>query len=331
MAAASANTISDVCSHLSSHGIILTHPFAGFAAVAAGTVHSHLKYWPQSSSTPVDATHYLNQDAEILAGLRNIYPIATRWYDSLAGLQLLYFNLARGVLDADPLKVRAGVLQLLRSAKDDADNDTPNRGAGAANGAARQSGAGASTTTNGQARKPKGQSSTRKSTRKQEDAAVPSSERSRTLSQTISDFVHSPLGSAGGGAADDSPVAAGTSPALDPSAAAAYSLFQPSYALPDPTPTSTHDPTSATLAPYVPLDFSFDVGASSLGGLAMLNEWGGGFYHGGPNWAMAGFSGMTGGAGFPMDSAFFDAVGASPAGGQAGASGTADTTAWTGF
>lgn len=72
VAAKSANVISDVCSHIVSHGIILTHPFAGFAAVAAGTVHSHLKYWPQSSSTPIDATHYLNQDAEVLAALRNI-------------------------------------------------------------------------------------------------------------------------------------------------------------------------------------------------------------------------------------------------------------------
>lgn len=71
-AATSATVISDVCSHIVSHGISLTHPFAGFAAVAAGTVHSHLKYWPQSSSTPIDATHYLNQDAEVLAALRNI-------------------------------------------------------------------------------------------------------------------------------------------------------------------------------------------------------------------------------------------------------------------
>ncbi|KPV75948.1 uncharacterized protein RHOBADRAFT_52956 [Rhodotorula graminis WP1] len=130
MAAKSANTISDVCSHLASHGIVLTHPFAGFAAVAAGTVHSHIRYWPQSSSVHIDAAHYLAQDAEILNGLRQIYPIAARWYESLAGLQLLYFNLARGVLDSDPFKVRARVLQLLRSAKDDADIGSPVRGGG---------------------------------------------------------------------------------------------------------------------------------------------------------------------------------------------------------
>ncbi|KAJ8295525.1 putative transcriptional regulatory protein PB1A11.04c [Rhodotorula toruloides] len=324
MAATSANTISDVCSHLSSHGIILTHPFAGFAAVAAGTVHSHLKYWPQSSSAPVDATHYLNQDAEILAGLRNIYPIATRWYDSLAGLQLLYFNLARGVLDADPLKVRAGVLQLLRSAKDDADNDSPNRGAAAANsangnGAAQLSAANG----NGQASKPKGQS--RKS-RKQEDAAAPSSERSRSFSQTINDLVNSPLGSAG---AEGDPVA--TSAALDPSAAAAYSLFHPPFPMPHP-PTSTHDLSFATLAPeLVPGDFSFDLAASSLGGLGLstLDEWGAGYYYGGSNWGLAGFGGLSG-AGFPAGPALFGGVGAGAAGGQPGAGGT-DGMAWTGL
>lgn len=37
----------------------------------------------------------------------------------MSGLQLLYYNLARGILDADPVKVRAGVIQLLRSAKED--------------------------------------------------------------------------------------------------------------------------------------------------------------------------------------------------------------------
>lgn len=82
MAAKSGNVISDVCSHIFSHGIVLTHPFAGFAAVAAGTVHSHLKYWPQSSSTPIDATHYLNQDAEVLAALRNICTCALRHLSS---------------------------------------------------------------------------------------------------------------------------------------------------------------------------------------------------------------------------------------------------------
>lgn len=37
----------------------------------------------------------------------------------MSGLQLLYYNLARGILDADPVRVRAGVIQLLRSAKED--------------------------------------------------------------------------------------------------------------------------------------------------------------------------------------------------------------------
>ncbi|GAA6060533.1 hypothetical protein JCM10212_006897 [Sporobolomyces blumeae] len=119
VAAHSGNIISDVCSHLASHGIVLAHPFAGFAALAAGTVHCHLKYWPQDTHASERATHYFNQDAAILNSLRNVYPIAARWCESLAGLQLLYFNLSRGVLDADPLKVRAGVIQLLRSAKDD--------------------------------------------------------------------------------------------------------------------------------------------------------------------------------------------------------------------
>ena len=38
----SAGIISDVCTNLASHGIVLAHPFAGFAALAAGTVHCHL-------------------------------------------------------------------------------------------------------------------------------------------------------------------------------------------------------------------------------------------------------------------------------------------------
>ncbi|CEQ39914.1 SPOSA6832_01478, partial [Sporobolomyces salmonicolor] len=42
VAAHSGNIISDVCTHLASHGIVLAHPFAGFAALAAGTVHCHL-------------------------------------------------------------------------------------------------------------------------------------------------------------------------------------------------------------------------------------------------------------------------------------------------
>jgi hypothetical protein len=72
IAAESANTVSDVCTLLSSHGIILTHPFAGFAAVAAGTVHCHLRFWPQSGTLHSNASHYFNQDIEILNGLRKI-------------------------------------------------------------------------------------------------------------------------------------------------------------------------------------------------------------------------------------------------------------------
>ncbi|GAA5941030.1 Zn(II)2Cys6 transcription factor [Sporobolomyces koalae] len=115
----SAGIISDVCTHLASHGIVLAHPFAGYAALAAGTVHCHLKYWPQECHSAEKATAYFQQDCAFLNSLRNVYPIAARWCDAIAGLQLLYYNLSRGILDADPVKVRAGVIQLLRSAKED--------------------------------------------------------------------------------------------------------------------------------------------------------------------------------------------------------------------
>ncbi|GAA6006416.1 hypothetical protein JCM11491_004948 [Sporobolomyces phaffii] len=115
----SAKIISDVCTHLASHGIVLAHPFAGYAAVAAGTVHCHLKYWPQEAHSAEMATKYFQQDCAFLNSLRTVYPIAARWCEAMSGLQLLYYNLARGILDADPVKVRAGVIQLLRSAKED--------------------------------------------------------------------------------------------------------------------------------------------------------------------------------------------------------------------
>lgn len=38
----SAGIISDLCTALSQHGSQITHPFAGFAALAAGTLHAHL-------------------------------------------------------------------------------------------------------------------------------------------------------------------------------------------------------------------------------------------------------------------------------------------------
>ncbi|GAA5862240.1 hypothetical protein JCM8547_007780 [Rhodosporidiobolus lusitaniae] len=125
IAVASADTVSDVCTLLGEHGIVLTHPLFGFGAVAAGTVHCHTRFWPQSSSVSTDAAHYFNQDIEILNKLRSIYPIAERWYENLAGLAVLYFGVSQGVLEADPVKVRAGLLQLMRSAKDDAHADSP--------------------------------------------------------------------------------------------------------------------------------------------------------------------------------------------------------------
>ncbi|GAA5978426.1 hypothetical protein JCM5350_001162 [Sporobolomyces pararoseus] len=123
----SAKIISDVCTHLASHGIVLAHPFAGYAALAAGTVHCHLKYWPQEAHSAETATKYFQQDCAFLNSLRNVYPIAARWCEAMSGLQLLYYNLARGILDADPVRVRAGVIQLLRSAKEDqlASSTTP--------------------------------------------------------------------------------------------------------------------------------------------------------------------------------------------------------------
>ncbi|GAA5952104.1 hypothetical protein JCM8115_005327 [Rhodotorula mucilaginosa] len=305
VAAKSANVISDVCSHIVSHGIILTHPFAGFAAVAAGTVHSHLKYWPQSSSTPIDATHYLNQDAEVLAALRNIYPIASRWYDSLAGLQLLYFNLARGVIDADPFKVRAGVLQLLRSAKDDADvhsptttNESPTPGVAAANAskatAAASSGA---SRASAPTKKKREKAPTRKES---SSSAAPSKESSRTTAPTLNNLVNPPAPSTETPGTDDTPIDHG-----DASAYYFPTPGGPSAGFPFPFAPAAD---FATLAPeFLPGDFAFDLPASAssftaaLGGT--LDDWSQGY----GNWGLAGFGGLgagglpgsMGGAGVP--------------------------------
>lgn len=67
-----ANSISDLCTYLAQHGSMITHPFAGFAAVAAATLHVHLKYWPQSSRNNGNASAYLEQDARIVAALRDV-------------------------------------------------------------------------------------------------------------------------------------------------------------------------------------------------------------------------------------------------------------------
>ena len=97
---------------------MITHPFAGFAAVAAATLHVHLKYWPQSSRNNANASAYLEQDARIVSSLRDVYPIAGLWTEGIQKLSLLYFNLARGsvALGGDPLQVRESVLKLLRTA-----------------------------------------------------------------------------------------------------------------------------------------------------------------------------------------------------------------------
>ncbi|KAL8286617.1 hypothetical protein RQP46_004145 [Phenoliferia psychrophenolica] len=119
----SAGVISDLCTALAQHGSQITHPFAGFAALAAGTLHSHLKYWPKSARKAINATYFLDQDIAILSSLRGAYPIASIWCDGIARLNLLYSNLVRGVIDVDPSKVRSSVIKLLRTARDD---DTQN-------------------------------------------------------------------------------------------------------------------------------------------------------------------------------------------------------------
>ncbi|BGP38017.1 hypothetical protein JCM10449v2_001944 [Rhodotorula kratochvilovae] len=295
MAAKSANTISDVCSHLAAHGIVLTNPFVGFSAVAAGTVHSHIRYWPQSSSVPIDAAHYLNQDAEILNGLRQIYPIAARWYESLAGLQLLYFNLARGVLDSDPFKVRARVLQLLRSAKDDGDVGSDAAHSNGANGAAAAAAAARP------APRAKGAERSRPAEPKREDSSSSSILTTAPPAALEQEHVHALPHSLSGLV---SPLATplGAGPADGP--------FAPLYAGSAHSHAHAHTPTSALFPPHpldaslaapmdlslLPGDFSFDLSggtAGSLGlgglGLSTLDEWGAGYYFGGTNWGLGGF------------------------------------------
>ncbi|KAM0756284.1 hypothetical protein T439DRAFT_320988 [Meredithblackwellia eburnea MCA 4105] len=123
----SAGIISDLCTTLSQHGSQITHPFAGFAALAAGTLHAHLKFWPQSYRKPVNSTFYFDQDVNILASLKGAYPIASIWCDGIARLNLLYSNLVRGVIDVDPSKVRSSVIKLLRTARDDEASASPAR------------------------------------------------------------------------------------------------------------------------------------------------------------------------------------------------------------
>ncbi|GAA5978861.1 hypothetical protein JCM11641_003591 [Rhodosporidiobolus odoratus] len=264
MAAESANTISDVCTLLCQHGIILTHPFAGFAAVAAGTVHCHLRFWPQSSSVPNDAVHlhYFNQDVEIVDGLRGTYPIAERWYENLAGLAVLYFSVSRGVLDADPVKIRAGLLQLMRSSKEDTDP------------APRQPTA---TAKKGPASRPP------KAAKALASSAVPphllppsgsAAPRDRTLSEALDALVPTPAGG--------SPTSGLPNPSNPPPQAG----FNDSLA-PPPFPSDLDLPT----------DF-FDLAAmhSGLGGfglgLSTLDD--AGYYWGGNSWGLAGFGGLGG-------------------------------------
>lgn len=74
---------------------MITHPFAGFAALASLTIHLHLfvlfshsssshslhilsysKYWPQSSDTPVNNAFHIEQTTSILTALRDICELA---------------------------------------------------------------------------------------------------------------------------------------------------------------------------------------------------------------------------------------------------------------
>ncbi|GAA5835263.1 hypothetical protein JCM9279_004489 [Rhodotorula babjevae] len=332
MAAKSANTISDVCSHLASHGIVLTHPFAGFAAVAAGTVHSHIRYWPQSSSVHIDAAHYLAQDAEILNGLRQIYPIAARWYESLAGLQLLYFNLARGVLDSDPFKVRARVLQLLRSAKDDADVGSPVRhgadaAAGSAHGAAAAGarkgangasagkggarGAGGPRASKGERGRPGLKRASYSSASASSDfpsvlqPSAPSPGHNHGLPHSLSGIV-SPLDTplradaASTSTSDGGPFAPLYAGAPTPTSA----MFPPGHPLTSLDSahhaSSAHQhhahadsgPSPADLG-LLPVPGDFSFDLSGgLGALSTLDEWGAGYYFGGSNWGLGGFGGL---------------------------------------
>lgn len=232
-------------------------------------------------------------------------PIASRWYDSLAGLQLLYFNLARGVIDADPFKVRAGVLQLLRSAKDDADvhsptttNESPTPGVAAANAskatAAASSGA---SRASAPTKKKREKAPTRKES---SSSAAPSKESSRTTAPTLNNLVNPPAPSTETPGTDDTPIDHG-----DASAYYFPTPGGPSAGFPFPFAPAAD---FATLAPeFLPGDFAFDLPASAssftaaLGGT--LDDWSQGY----GNWGLAGFGGLgagglpgsMGGAGVP--------------------------------
>ncbi|GAA5904966.1 hypothetical protein JCM5296_005692 [Sporobolomyces johnsonii] len=292
VAAHSGNIISDVCTHLASHGIVLAHPFAGFAALAAGTVHCHLKYWPQSAQSPTDATHYFNQDAAILNSLRSVYPIAARWCDSLAGLQLLYFNLARGVLDADPLKVRAGVIQLLRSAREDADTGSPTRppvnGHGNGTGTAGEGEADAAT-------------SLPASVPPTAAANVPLA-HDRTLSQALDALVPAPSTSTG---------PANGAPAAAVATLGGYTTNGLDLAAPPTT-------SLALELPELPGDFSFDL--NSMAGFT-FDDYG---FWGSSSWLSGGFGGL-GGVGGPQagggGTGLFGGAGGGGAGGAGGGGG----------
>ncbi|KAK4058871.1 hypothetical protein OIO90_000317 [Microbotryomycetes sp. JL221] len=118
-AAVAAGNVADILSMSISHGSMISHPFAGFAALASTTIHLHLKYWPQSSDAPVNNAFHIEQTAATLTSLRDVYPIAAGWCDGMAKLQVLYFGRVRGKIDIDPAKVRSSVVKLLRSSRDD--------------------------------------------------------------------------------------------------------------------------------------------------------------------------------------------------------------------
>ncbi|KAM0792273.1 hypothetical protein ACM66B_004965 [Microbotryomycetes sp. NB124-2] len=132
-AAVAAGSVADVLSMSISHGSMVSHPFAGFAALASTTIHLHLKYWPQSSDAPVNNAFHIEQTAATLTQLRDVYPIASGWCDGMAKLQVLYFGRVRGKIDIDPAKVRSSVVNLLQSSRDHSDSAN-DRAANSSNG-----------------------------------------------------------------------------------------------------------------------------------------------------------------------------------------------------
>jgi hypothetical protein len=91
-AAQASGTVADILGSTAGHGAMITHPFAGFAALASLTIHLHLfvfllppveladaylvyfvsKYWPQSSDTPVNNAFHIEQTTSILTALRDV-------------------------------------------------------------------------------------------------------------------------------------------------------------------------------------------------------------------------------------------------------------------